>query len=208
MQFSKLDRFLISDDILKIWPNITSKTLNRDLSDHCPIILRNTFVDSGLKPIRVFNTWLELKDADSVIKRAWSIPTNGNRPDCIFCNRLKNVKMEIKKHSSQLENLDSKILNHLNAINECETIAELRPLSETEQNKWIEEKMLHIDKEKKKSNMLKQKSRIKCALEGDENSEYFHNFINRRTKKNNIQDITINGTWSEDPHIIKEETYQ
>ncbi|XP_071692500.1 uncharacterized protein [Rutidosis leptorrhynchoides] len=140
MKFSKLDRFLIFDEIFKLWPNISSKTLDRDLSDHCPILLRNTFADSGPKPIRVFDTWLDLKDADSVIARAWSIPTTGNRPDCILRNKLKNVKMELKKHSTQLDNLDSQILDHLNAINEREALAETRPLTEIEKNKWLNEK--------------------------------------------------------------------
>ncbi|XP_071695782.1 uncharacterized protein [Rutidosis leptorrhynchoides] len=113
MKFSKLDRFLISDGIFTIWPNTSSKTLDRDLSDHCPIILRNNLLDSGPKPIRVFDTWLDLKDADTIIEKAWLIPISGNRPDCIFRNKLKNVKLELKKHSNQLDNLDSQIRDHL-----------------------------------------------------------------------------------------------
>ncbi|XP_071735856.1 uncharacterized protein [Rutidosis leptorrhynchoides] len=116
MKFSKIDRFLVSDDILKLWPNISSKTLDRDLSDHCPILLRNTYFNSDPKPIRVFNTWLDLKDTDSIITRAWSIPMTGNRPDCILRNKLKNVKLELKKHSAQLDNLDTQILDHLKTL--------------------------------------------------------------------------------------------
>ncbi|XP_071699700.1 uncharacterized protein [Rutidosis leptorrhynchoides] len=166
MKFSKLDRFLVSDGIFTIWPNTYSKTLDRDLSDHCPIILRNNLIDSGPKPIRVFDAWLDLKDAESVVEKAWSLPTNGNRPDCIFRNKLKNVKMELKKHSNQLDNIDSQIREHLSECNNWEQTAETRPLSEIEKQKWLDEKMQHITKEKKKINMLKQKSRIKWALEG------------------------------------------
>ncbi|XP_071719411.1 uncharacterized protein [Rutidosis leptorrhynchoides] len=79
MKFSKLDRFLVSDSIFTLWPNTSSKTLDRDLSDHCPIILRNNPFDSGPKPIRMFDTWLNLKDADTVIERAWSIPLTDNQ---------------------------------------------------------------------------------------------------------------------------------
>ncbi|XP_071717983.1 uncharacterized protein [Rutidosis leptorrhynchoides] len=207
MKFSKLDRFLVYDGIFTIWPNTSSKTLDRDLSDHCPIILRNNLIDSGPKPIRVFDAWLDLKDADYVVERAWSIPTIGNRPDCIFRNKLKNVKLELKKHSNLLDNIDSQIREHLSKCYNWEQTAETRPLSETEKQKWLDEKMQYITKEKKKINMLKQKSRIKWALEGDENSKYFHNYIKRRTNKNNIHGLSINGTWSEDPNQIKLEAY-
>ncbi|XP_071727741.1 uncharacterized protein [Rutidosis leptorrhynchoides] len=186
MKFSKLDRLLVSDGIFTIWPNTSSKTLDRDLSDHCPIILRNNLLDSGPKPIRVFDTWLDLKDTDTVIERAWSTPTIGNRPDCIFRNKLKNIKMELKKYSNQLDNIDSQIRDHLTECNNWEQTAETRPLSELKKHKWTEEKMQQIVNEKKKINMLKQISRIKWALEGDENLKYFHNYIKRRTSKNNI----------------------
>ncbi|XP_071740384.1 uncharacterized protein [Rutidosis leptorrhynchoides] len=207
MKFSKLDRFLVSDSIFTLWPNTSSKTLDRDLSDHCPIILRNNPLDSGPKPILVFDAWLNLKDAETVIERAWSIPITGNRPDCIFRNKLKNVKLELKKHSTQLDNIDSQIRGHLSECNNWEQIAETRQLIESEKQKWIEEKMQYIVKEKKKTNMLKQKSKIKWALEGYENSKYFHNYIKRRTSKNNIHGLSINDTWSEDPILIKQEAY-
>ena len=38
---SKLDRFLVSHEWLQKWPGCTSFILDRNFSDHCPIMLNN-----------------------------------------------------------------------------------------------------------------------------------------------------------------------
>lgn len=42
---NKLDRFLVSPEWLDKWPGSTQHTLERNFSDHCPILLRSKFVD-------------------------------------------------------------------------------------------------------------------------------------------------------------------
>ena len=41
---SRLDRVLLSDEWLSQWPDSTQFVLDRDFSDHCPILLRSTTV--------------------------------------------------------------------------------------------------------------------------------------------------------------------
>nr|GEW57485.1 RNA-directed DNA polymerase, eukaryota, reverse transcriptase zinc-binding domain protein [Tanacetum cinerariifolium] len=52
-KMSKLDRFLISEGIMGFCPNITSITLDRYLSDHRPIILREAQLKGMLKDIDI-----------------------------------------------------------------------------------------------------------------------------------------------------------
>ena len=42
---SRLDRFLLSDNWLSLWPDTTQFVLDRDYSDHCPILLRSKTID-------------------------------------------------------------------------------------------------------------------------------------------------------------------
>ncbi|XP_071714443.1 uncharacterized protein [Rutidosis leptorrhynchoides] len=56
--------------------------------------------------------------------------------------------------------------------------------------------------------MLKQKARYKWALEGDENSKFFHSCIRKRQHKNNIHGVNVNGVWSTDPAVIKNEAHK
>ncbi|GKF86559.1 RNA-directed DNA polymerase, eukaryota, partial [Tanacetum coccineum] len=49
-KMSKLDRFLISDSLLRSCPNISALILDRFLSDHRPILLRESHFDYGPTP--------------------------------------------------------------------------------------------------------------------------------------------------------------
>lgn len=51
---------------------------------------------------------------------------------------------------------------------------------------------------------LKQKSRTKWALEGDENSAFFHGLINKHQRSQRINGIKENGFWINEPGAIKE----
>lgn len=75
-----------------------------------------------------------------------------------------------------------------------------------------EEMALRIESQDKlwlvmKSNgsLLRQKSREKWILEGDQNSKYFHMMVNWKRRKNLLKGIRIDGSWVEDPCRVKEE---
>ena len=56
---SRLDRFLLSDEWLSQWPDTTQFVLDRDFSDHCPILLRSRIIDWGPKPFKIMDWWLK-----------------------------------------------------------------------------------------------------------------------------------------------------
>ncbi|GJW40926.1 RNA-directed DNA polymerase, eukaryota [Tanacetum coccineum] len=51
---------------------------------------------------------------------------------------------------------------------------------------------------------LVQKSKIKWAIEGDENSKFFHGIINKKRSQLSIRGVFVEGTWCTDPSIVKE----
>ncbi|XP_071687253.1 uncharacterized protein [Rutidosis leptorrhynchoides] len=55
LKFSKLDRFLINDHFNLMWSILSVIALERSLSDHCPIILKDIEKNFGPKPTRVFD---------------------------------------------------------------------------------------------------------------------------------------------------------
>ncbi|GKC98007.1 ribonuclease H-like domain-containing protein, partial [Tanacetum coccineum] len=52
--------------------------------------------------------------------------------------------------------------------------------------------------------IMKQKARIKWAVEGDETSHFFHNYVKKKARKNNIKGLVSNGEWVRNPMSIKD----
>ncbi|GJU18294.1 RNA-directed DNA polymerase, eukaryota [Tanacetum coccineum] len=69
-KMSKIDRFLVSDGIISLFPDITALCLDRHLSDHRPILLRDIQMDFGPIPFRFYHSWFKYDGFDEMEKRA------------------------------------------------------------------------------------------------------------------------------------------
>ncbi|XP_071712616.1 uncharacterized protein [Rutidosis leptorrhynchoides] len=155
-KFSKLDRYLVSENFLHHWPNINVMVLDKKHTNHCPLILKDGNIDFGLKPVKVFDEWLKHKDSYDVIKKAWESKVNSVRPDCIFCDKLKIVKQELGKwYSTSDGKLKAEIDELSNRVNDWEKTAETSDLSESQHDMWLKDKELLLQKEKAQVEMLK-----------------------------------------------------
>ncbi|GKA09495.1 RNA-directed DNA polymerase, eukaryota [Tanacetum coccineum] len=101
-KMSKLDRFLVSQGILDLFPNLSGLILHRNISDHMPILLKESHVDYGPTPFRLFHSWLLEDDFTSVIEDSWNndgiIAPN---PMILLKNKLKSLKQRLKTWSSE-----------------------------------------------------------------------------------------------------------
>nr|GEW95284.1 RNA-directed DNA polymerase, eukaryota [Tanacetum cinerariifolium] len=52
---------------------------------------------------------------------------------------------------------------------------------------------------------MAQKAKVRWAIEGDENSKYFHVIINKRRAQLAIRGVFSNGTWITKPSLVKKE---
>ncbi|XP_071687591.1 uncharacterized protein [Rutidosis leptorrhynchoides] len=181
VKFSKLDRFLVSEGFLHTWGDISTIALERKTLDHYPLVLRDKNNDFGPKPFRIFDIWLENKEVELVITTAWNKKVVGNRPDCVFRNRLKNVKEALRVWSKKkYGTIDEEIDSWKKKADEYESKANLGPLTEEDRVEWMSVRNKWFQKENEKTEMLRQKARLKWIAEGDDNTSYFHASIKRR----------------------------
>nr|GEX74538.1 RNA-directed DNA polymerase, eukaryota, reverse transcriptase zinc-binding domain protein [Tanacetum cinerariifolium] len=61
--------------------------------------------------------------------------------------------------------------------------------------------------EQLKAMEIAQKSKINWAIEGDENSRFFHGMLNKKRNQLNIRGIMVNGDWIDNPFEVKHEFF-
>ncbi|GJX27558.1 RNA-directed DNA polymerase, eukaryota [Tanacetum coccineum] len=101
-KMSKLDRFLISENLWNSHPNINAVTLDRHLSDHRPILLRESITDYGPTPFRFYNSWIEIDGFKELVEDSWrDAPVDNCNGMMTFMFKLKFLKNKIKEWNSR-----------------------------------------------------------------------------------------------------------
>nr|KAJ0221738.1 hypothetical protein LSAT_V11C200067050 [Lactuca sativa] len=151
---SKLDRFLVSLNAIDAWPNLNVTAMPRVHSDHCAILLSASQLDFGPTPFKLYNSWL--KDPD-------------------FEGKQRNLKEHTKAWRKEITGKARKEMEELtNRINDIDHLAEQGQINKELliSRQTAHQKIMGI--ESRRIEDLKQKSRTTWALEGDENSSFFH----------------------------------
>ncbi|GKE38640.1 RNA-directed DNA polymerase, eukaryota, reverse transcriptase zinc-binding domain protein [Tanacetum coccineum] len=143
-KMSKLDRFLLSENLLVSCPQLNAIILERFLSDHRPILLRENHYDYDPTPFRFFHHWIEMEGFCKLVEDTWK-------------NSPKNVKAQYKK---DLEAVDRILNSCQGAEKDIRSRSDIiLKLQQCEEIDLLE---------------MAQKAKIKWAVEGDENTKFFH----------------------------------
>nr|GEY57561.1 RNA-directed DNA polymerase, eukaryota, reverse transcriptase zinc-binding domain protein [Tanacetum cinerariifolium] len=70
-KMSKLDRFLIFDNLISSCPSLSVVALDRFLSDHRPILMHEFHGDYGPIPFKFFHYWFDLDGFDKFVEKSW-----------------------------------------------------------------------------------------------------------------------------------------
>ncbi|GJT08929.1 RNA-directed DNA polymerase, eukaryota [Tanacetum coccineum] len=204
-KMSKLDRFLVSDGIFSLFPTIAGLCLDRHLSDHRPILLREAHLDFGPTPFRFYHSWFDFVGFDDLIKTSWLSFSYSNTDGMTrFKKKLQDLKVIIRRwvkiKTLELSSSKKEIISELENIDKAmdrgvvDEASVLRRLD-------LKHNLLKITEKENKNRF--QKSKVKWAVEGDENSKFFHGIINKRRSQLAIRGIFVDGVWQADPASIK-----
>ncbi|GJR84433.1 RNA-directed DNA polymerase, eukaryota [Tanacetum coccineum] len=178
-KMSKLDRFLVTEGLLSSFPNISAICLDRHLSDHRPILLREIYTDFGATPFRLYHSWFNLAGFDHLAIRLWVLEQKNNQSHCV--RELKSNLSDIDKKLDQGDINEDLLLSRMAAMKQ------LQEIKSSESRDYL------------------QKAKIQWAIEGYENSKFFHGIINRKRANLSVKGILVEGDWVDEPSSIKDE---
>nr|XP_043616269.1 uncharacterized protein LOC122588209 [Erigeron canadensis] len=184
LKASRLDRFLVNQGFMDSIKDLVLEALDDIVSDHRPLLLKQKSLDFGPIPFKFFNSWLRVEGFDEFIKQKWDNmeATESTNAFVILKNKLKSLKVELKnwKKERSLNRNKDHITNDIAGID--------RQINSQGGNNldMVNRRMalLHeLQEFNFRTNMdLKQKAKVKWAVEGDENSKFFHSIIKAKRR--------------------------
>nr|GEY07230.1 RNA-directed DNA polymerase, eukaryota [Tanacetum cinerariifolium] len=112
----------------------------------------------------------------------------------IICSWIKDKKLQqsgainsIKEDLIDIDkNLDSGNVSDEILLKRIELMRQLHDINQMEARDYV------------------QKLKIKWAIEGDENSKFFHGIINKKRYQLSIREVFVDGDWNTDPEVVKD----
>ncbi|KAK8510034.1 hypothetical protein V6N12_035357 [Hibiscus sabdariffa] len=93
--FVRLDRFIVTADVVSKILNLSQALLTKAISDHNAILLHSTSQNWGPKPFKFFNSWLEKQGFDDLMASVLSKQNSGGQTNGID-GLLRCSKVAIK----------------------------------------------------------------------------------------------------------------
>lgn len=201
----KLDRALINEHWLDLYPRSLTKFLPPEISDHIPccIILDSPLTLAGTKPFKFFNYLTSHPDFLTLVAEAWTCTETEIHSLALMSAKQKELKRELKRLNK--ENF-SEIQKRVSETNSLFTHAQVLSLQQPTGPNFAAEKDL-LDKlnmlKRVEEEYFKQLSRINWLKCGDLNTSYFQKMAKARKAYNTITImIRLNGFEATSPEDI------
>ncbi|KAM0042735.1 putative RNA-directed DNA polymerase [Helianthus debilis subsp. tardiflorus] len=178
LKFSKIDRMMVCKNFQNTWPEAFVRVLPRRYSDHNPLLM--------------------------VVTAAMEEFSFEGPADLNLIHKLRFLRNKIKAWRDESRGKEDEIEERARQeFESLEVEAEFRDLTEDEEWVRLECKKKILEAECNKAKDLKQRARVKWAMDGDDNTKFFHGLINKRKSTNSIPGLFDNNGWVSNPKRVK-----
>lgn len=190
--YEKLDRVLVATEWDNKYPLSTVVALNRDISDHTPLLLNTGESNDGAHPhpFKFELGWLLRDGFLDMVKTTWASVTVGNTPLERWQAKIRRVRQYLRgwaKNSSGAYKKEKKdILNKLDFLDKKAEGVGLA-VDEIDLKQFLQNKLAHMLREEE----IKwyQRAKTKELLQGDSNTKYFHLVASGKHRKSRIYQL-------------------
>ncbi|KAI3704850.1 hypothetical protein L1987_75079 [Smallanthus sonchifolius] len=160
------------------------RTLPRVHSDHNPLLLVTCDLNFGAKPFRFFSSWLERPDFEKVVESAIGEFIPSGPPDLMLIRKFRFLRHKIRSWRDEIRTKEGE-------------------LEENAKAKLEELDLAMENSRRRRIGFGWSRARTKWALEGDDNTAFFHGVINGRKSSNAIHGFNVNNHWISKPKKLK-----
>ncbi|XP_058757308.1 uncharacterized protein LOC131630545 [Vicia villosa] len=203
---SRIDRFLVSSNIVNWWGVIGQQIGERDISVHCPIWLVADKKDWGPKRFKFNSEWFQNKDFIGFLEKEWKELEVHGRGDFVLKEKLRLLKSKLRWWNTNVfGKIDMELEEGVKEINVIDNLPldvekEVGERQKANRKFWTQLKI--------RENVLIQKARLKWLNEGDDNSKYFHAVVKGGLRCNFLGPISTSTGLLSKAEEVKEAVFE
>ncbi|EOY17513.1 Uncharacterized protein TCM_036737 [Theobroma cacao] len=203
--FQRLDRMVYNQQWINKFPITRIQHLNRDGSDHCPLLLScSNSSEKAPSSFRFLHAWALHHNFNASVEGNWNLPINGSGL-MAFWSKQKRLKQHLKWwNKTVFGDIFSNIKEAEKRVEECEILHQQEQTigSRIQLNKSYAQLNKQLSMEEI---FWKQKSGVKWVVEGERNTKFFHMRMQKKRIRSHIFKIQEqDGNWIEDPEQLQQ----
>jgi len=203
---SRLDRFLVTEEWLSLWPNCKQYVQQREVSDHCALVVKALDKDWGPKPFRNIDAWHMDRGFNGMVKGKWqSYPAERNA--------ILNLKVKLKLLKGDLKIWNREVFGNLNTTKDG-ILREIEAFDNQDEDggsvaRGRMERLELLSQlgevDRKIDSLISQKARACWFKYGDSCTKFFHSSLRWRRLRNEVKGVEVGGQWCEEPATVRAE---
>ncbi|XP_058785957.1 uncharacterized protein LOC131660684 [Vicia villosa] len=193
---SRIDRILVSVNVLNRWGIAGQLVGERDISHNCPVWLVEYNDNWGPKPFKFNNEWFSLDSFLPFIEKEWKSLHIEGRGDFILKEKLRLLKDKLRRWNEEVfGRIDLEVEQGVRELNLADLTLEGEDVDYFEETlgrrKYASCRICR--NMRLKENMFLQKARLKWMKEGDANSGFYHKVMKEKRSINHLGPIQVEG---------------